>query len=66
MVCRENGVFYQVGLTSWGSKECFGHGLPSVYTRVNVYVPWIKSVQQEYEGLLEAGTAHTIPARTTA
>jgi len=52
MVCREDGKFYQVGVTSFGGKDCEGEGFPNVYTRVNTFMGWVNKVQKIY-GLLE-------------
>ena len=40
MVAMLDGVYYQIGIISFGTKEC-ATGIPAVYTRVSVYLDWI-------------------------
>ncbi|KAM8962456.1 serine protease 33-like [Pelodytes ibericus] len=42
LVCNLQGVWYQVGLVSWGD-ECALPNRPGVYTLVSKYHPWLTS-----------------------
>ncbi|KAM3916900.1 serine protease 33-like [Leptodactylus fuscus] len=42
LVCRINGVWYQVGIVSWGT-DCALRNRPGVYTYVPDYYTWIYS-----------------------
>lgn len=41
-----NGAPKVVGVVSWGKKRCSGDGRPGVYTRVEIYLGWIKQAMQ--------------------
>lgn len=48
LVIREGPTgWVQVGVVSWGAKDCAAVGAYGVYTRVSAYVPWILSVTQQ-------------------
>lgn len=38
---NEVNNWYAVGIVSFGPSPCGMQGWPGVYTRVNVYMPWI-------------------------
>ena len=40
MVAMLDGVYYQIGIISFGTKEC-ATGIPAVYTRISAYLDWI-------------------------
>ncbi|XP_078399085.1 chymotrypsinogen 2-like [Cetorhinus maximus] len=40
LVCKDGGVWYLVGIVSWGSGNC-SLRIPSVYTRVTEFQSWI-------------------------
>lgn len=39
---RENGVFSQIGIMSFGSDNCGGINTPSVYTSISYFTQWIE------------------------
>ncbi|KAA0701815.1 Chymotrypsin-like protease CTRL-1 [Triplophysa tibetana] len=43
LVCESSGVWYQVGIVSWGGEDC-SVGSPAVYTRISYLRKWIDSV----------------------
>lgn len=47
LVCESSGVWYQVGIVSWGDEDC-NVGSPVVYTRVSYLRQWIDSVVTSY------------------
>ncbi|XP_059141201.1 elastase-1-like [Physella acuta] len=44
LACERNGHFYIAGVTSWGTESCNITGYPSVFTRVEPYLPWIRTI----------------------
>uniref|UniRef100_A0A8C1LBI3 Zgc:55888 n=1 Tax=Cyprinus carpio TaxID=7962 RepID=A0A8C1LBI3_CYPCA len=42
LMCEKNGVYYLVGLTTWGGKKCEPRK-PAVFTRVSAYYSWIQT-----------------------
>ncbi|KAK2892939.1 hypothetical protein Q8A67_012927 [Cirrhinus molitorella] len=42
LTCEKNGVYYLVGLTTWGGKKCEPQK-PAVFTRVSAYHSWIQT-----------------------
>ncbi|XP_073490693.1 serine protease 33-like, partial [Aquarana catesbeiana] len=42
LVCKVQGVWYQVGVVSWG-KGCALYNYPGVYTQVTAYQTWISN-----------------------
>uniref|UniRef100_A0A8C1Z0H6 Zgc:55888 n=1 Tax=Cyprinus carpio TaxID=7962 RepID=A0A8C1Z0H6_CYPCA len=42
LMCEKNGVYYLVGLTTWGGKKCEPRK-PAVFTRVSAYHSWIQT-----------------------
>lgn len=51
-IVKSDGSLVLAGATSRGSKPC---GTVGIYTRVDVYVPWIVNVASEFGGILPAG-----------
>ena len=47
MVAMLDGVYYQIGIISFGTKEC-ATGIPAVYTRVSVYLDWISGKMEPW------------------
>jgi hypothetical protein len=46
-VILTNGTTAQlVGIVSWGKRDCSGDGRPSVFTRVESYLPWIEQAMK--------------------
>jgi hypothetical protein len=45
-VTLTNGAPAVVGIVSWGKKRCNGDGQPSVFTRVESYLGWIRQAMQ--------------------
>ena len=45
LVWREysDDPWYQIGVVSFGAVKCGTKDIPGVYTRVEAYLPWIKS-----------------------
>ncbi|XP_056613050.1 chymotrypsin-like protease CTRL-1 [Triplophysa dalaica] len=43
LVCESAGVWYQVGIVSWGGEDC-NVGSPAVYTRISYLRKWIDLV----------------------
>ncbi|XP_066575393.1 chymotrypsin-like protease CTRL-1 [Amia ocellicauda] len=43
LVCERGGVWYQVGIVSWGTSNC-NIRAPAVYSRVSALLPWVNSV----------------------
>ena len=42
LLIKENGVFSQIGIMSFGSENCGQHRIPSVYTSIAHYSSWIE------------------------
>ena len=40
-MAKKNGVYYFVGFVSFAYEVC-GRGVPTVYTKVEYYIPWMK------------------------
>ncbi|XP_063438429.1 serine protease 30-like [Mytilus trossulus] len=53
MVCKKNGVWSLVGITSWG-YTCAAAYQPGVYTRVQSYLGWIRSIMNTFSGEMPA------------
>lgn len=49
MVCKHNGIWQLVGITSWG-EGCARKDHPGVYTKVSEYVDWILEKTQHSGG----------------
>ncbi|XP_043381842.1 chymotrypsinogen A isoform X1 [Chelonia mydas] len=43
LVCQKNGVWYLVGIVSWGSSRC-ATNMPGVYARVSLLRAWADSI----------------------
>lgn len=43
LVCDKDGLWYQVGIVSWGI-DCGQPNRPGVYTNISVYFHWIRRV----------------------
>ncbi|KAK2097386.1 Serine protease 41 [Saguinus oedipus] len=43
LVCDKDGLWYQVGIVSWG-MDCGQPNRPGVYTNISVYFHWIRRV----------------------
>ncbi|XP_017719349.1 PREDICTED: putative serine protease 41 isoform X1 [Rhinopithecus bieti] len=43
LVCDKDGLWYQVGIVSWG-MDCGQPNRPGVYTNISVYFQWIRRV----------------------
>ncbi|XP_058289789.1 serine protease 41-like isoform X2 [Hylobates moloch] len=43
LVCDKDGLWYQVGIVSWG-MDCGQPNRPGVYTNISVYFQWIQRV----------------------
>ncbi|KAJ1521582.1 hypothetical protein ONE63_003234 [Megalurothrips usitatus] len=43
---RPDGSLVQVGVVSWGLKNCASFPYPSVFTRVSAYIDWIAAQQK--------------------
>ncbi|ESO81912.1 hypothetical protein LOTGIDRAFT_135638 [Lottia gigantea] len=52
--CNINGIWYVVGVVSWGDDNCVGR--PSVFTRISQFIPWI----QQQTGLHFNQNSHVI------
>ncbi|XP_055372272.1 venom peptide isomerase heavy chain isoform X2 [Condylostylus longicornis] len=39
---QENGIYSQIGIMSFGSDNCGGARIPSVYTSISYYADWIQ------------------------
>ncbi|BFZ10845.1 hypothetical protein BsWGS_13884 [Bradybaena similaris] len=39
--CEKDGIYYLVGVVSWGTEECNVVGYPSVFTNIQPYLTWI-------------------------
>ncbi|XP_012892665.1 PREDICTED: chymotrypsinogen B-like [Dipodomys ordii] len=46
LVCEKGGVWTQVGIVSWGSRECDA-SIPAVFTRITAHLPWVKQTLEE-------------------
>lgn len=42
LVVRKNGIYSQIGIMSFGSDNCGGMRIPSVYTSIAYFYQWIK------------------------
>lgn len=42
LVIRENGIYHQIGIMSFGSDNCGGRNIPSVYTSIAHFIQWIR------------------------
>ncbi|KAE8578217.1 hypothetical protein XENTR_v10023402 [Xenopus tropicalis] len=66
LVCNVQGVWYQVGIVSWG-EGCALANSPGVYTLVPNYRSWLSSYNATTDVLTRANTAaSTVGAVTTA
>ncbi|XDV31940.1 hypothetical protein PO909_002857, partial [Leuciscus waleckii] len=45
LMCESSGVWYQVGIVSWGKTDC-NVDVPIVYTRVSYFRKWIDGIVQ--------------------
>lgn len=43
MVCNMDGIWYQIGIVSWGIG-CGRPNLPGIYTNVSHYYNWIETM----------------------
>ena len=46
-VCKEDNRWVMQGVVSWGSYRCEATHMYSVFTRVSMYVDWIKSQKKK-------------------
>ncbi|XP_012868304.1 PREDICTED: chymotrypsinogen B-like isoform X2 [Dipodomys ordii] len=46
LVCEKGGVWSQVGIVSWGSRECDA-SMPAVFTHITALLPWVKQTLAE-------------------
>lgn len=52
----DTGVYLQIGIVSFGSKEGCNEGYPQVYTRVGFYQDWIvQIIRSSDDGLSKRG-----------
>ncbi|OCT61932.1 hypothetical protein XELAEV_18047965mg, partial [Xenopus laevis] len=66
LVCKLQGVWYQVGIVSWG-EGCALPNYPGVYTLVAAYQSWLSPYNATTDVLTKADTtASTVSAVTTA
>lgn len=42
LIIRENGVYSQIGIMSFGSENCGSRNIPSVYTAIAQFIGWIR------------------------
>lgn len=42
LVVNENGIYMQIGIMSFGSDNCGGRKIPSVYTSIAHFASWIR------------------------
>lgn len=42
LVVHENGIYMQIGIMSFGSDNCGGRKIPSVYTSIAHFASWIR------------------------
>ncbi|KAM6176957.1 chymotrypsinogen B-like [Erethizon dorsatum] len=47
LVCQKDGVWYLVGIVSWGSGTC-STSIPAVYTRVTALLSWVQEILEQY------------------
>lgn len=42
LVIKEDGIYLQIGIMSFGSENCGGRNIPSVYTSIAHFIQWIR------------------------
>ena len=50
-MAKKNGVYYFVGFVSFAFEVC-GRGVPTVYTKVEYYIPWMKKNMKSWIKML--------------
>ncbi|XP_036356204.1 chymotrypsin-like elastase family member 2A isoform X2 [Octopus sinensis] len=48
LVCRQDGRFFQIGITSWGAGGCHTTGLPNVFTWLKPYMDWLQYIMKHH------------------
>lgn len=46
-MCKKDGRFNLVGVVSYGSESCTEKGVPTVFSNVAAYKPWIERVMAD-------------------
>lgn len=47
LVCHKDGVWFLVGIVSWGSRDC-SPSTPAVCAHITAPLPWIKEMMEKY------------------